>query len=106
MIFIWFNNFNNLDYTNLPQELFYKYDSDWKINLNGYYQLLKQNSFAERMVNLFKYDEYAYIKEQLSWINLKFIESNVIKEVRDVDEMTQLYLYLKSIVGERVITWR
>lgn len=86
------NNFNDL-----PNDLFYL-ENDEKITLNilGYVRLDTDMKFAEDMLNKLKYDEFAYVKEQLKWLELEdtFNENNLVEMVVDEEVVDNLEDFL------------
>ena len=96
----------NRDFDKLPKDIFYIDKlGKWKINIIGYARLIKDNKFANHMVDLFKKDyKFAFIKEQLSWINLEntFNENNLMENVMDNEDLNNIEIYLQSLVGVRL----
>lgn len=83
--------------------LFYKDNDGWKLNKIGYLILCHNIEFCRKMIQKF-YNEgkNAFIKEQLSWIKLKYNKDNWIEEVINNEEVNDLINYLNSIVGKRL----
>lgn len=94
------NDFKKLE---LLGDVVYKnyFDSEFKYNTVGGARLLRDKSFANEMLEQFKYDDYAYAKEQLKWLELSdtFDKENTIEEVILNSDIESLEEYLDSIVG-------
>ncbi|GBF32260.1 hypothetical protein DCCM_0453 [Desulfocucumis palustris] len=88
-------------------ELFYRSqkNGNWKLNKGGYYRLIKDIKFAAYMVNKFEEEgEFAFITEQLSWLELgyTFDEMNLIEDVVLNEDVMKLEDYLESIIGKKL----
>src|SRR5690606_28634612 len=62
-------------------------------------------NFAKYMIEKFENeDEFAFIREQLSWLGLSdnFCKDNLIEDVIIDEEVITLEEYLESIVGEKL----
>ncbi|MDK2584228.1 DEAD/DEAH box helicase family protein [Romboutsia sedimentorum] len=85
------------DLKSLPNDIFYlDNDEKIKVNLLGHARLYKDKWFAEDVIEKFRYDKFAYIKEQLKWIGLEstFNEENLIEMVVDEEVMENLESFL------------
>lgn len=88
---------NNPSY---PKDIFYLDENmEYTINLLGHARLFKDNIFCEDIRNKLYDDEFAYIKEQLSWLQLEdtFSESNLIEDVVDVEDIEKLEDFLERM---------
>jgi hypothetical protein len=94
------NNFKKLV---LLGDVVYKshFTNEFKYNPVGGTRLFKDRSFANEMIEQFKYDDYAYVKEQLKWLELSdtFDKENTIEDVILNSDIESLEQYLESIVG-------
>ncbi|WP_186430059.1 DEAD/DEAH box helicase family protein [Clostridium sp. BSD9I1] len=98
---------NNLDSIGKLNDLFYrnKENGQWSINKVGDLRLDIDKCFAEEMVKKFKKDcNFAFIKEQLKWLNLKhtFDESNLLEDVILQDDIETLENYLNTMLDKRL----
>lgn len=92
-------NFDKLD-----KDIFIKEDCGWKINTIGHARLIKDNTFAVNMKDKFNDEgEFAYIKEQLSWIGLEnnFNEDDLIEDTVDKSNLKELEMFLKGSFESR-----
>lgn len=95
------NNFKKLE--SLGDVVFKShYNNEFKVNPIGYARLIKDKAFANEMIEQFKYDDYAYVREQLKWLELSdtFDKKNTIEEVILDSDIESLEEYLESIVGK------
>ena len=94
------NDFKSLQ---LFSDVIYKSDfnNEFKYNTVGGARLLRDRSFANEIVEQFKYDDYAYIKEQLKWLRLEdtFDKQNTIEDVILDSDIETLEQYLEIILG-------
>ncbi|XZJ40580.1 hypothetical protein ACSXCW_02740 [Clostridium perfringens] len=98
------NNINEFkrkynDNTNYPKDLFYlNPNMEYEVNLLGYARLFNDNVFCKVIRDKLIDDEFAYIKEQLSWLGLEntFYKSNLIENVVDTDDVEKLEEFLES----------
>lgn len=100
-----FNKTYDNKLSELDDTLFYRDRNTKEININklGYARLIKDNSFAMTMIEKFHSDKnFAYIKEQLSWLELShtFSEENLIIDVMEDDTMDLLREFLKKAYEE------
>lgn len=89
----------NNDLNKPPNDIFYlDKNNKWTINDLGYARVIKDKAFALTMVEKFEEDKFAYIKEQLKWLDLEntFAEYNLIEDVADEDEVESLEFWLKK----------
>lgn len=97
----------NRDLDKLPKDIFYiDKEQNWKVNPMGYTRLLKDNKFAEFMLDEFKLDyKFAFIYIQLGWLGLSdtFNEANLIEDVVDNDDTDKLDKELEKIFNEEII---
>lgn len=102
----------NNDLDKLPYDIFYlNKDNKWTINDLGYVRVYNDRDFANNMIELFetgndgKRDRFAYIKEQLRWLQLEstFDELNLIEDVADDEEVETLKEFLDKCIGEKVL---
>ena len=97
------NNISKID-----EEIFYlssNAEHKWTVNLAGSVRLYKDNNFAEYMLAKFKEDkQFAYVKEQLKWLELEdtFDEENLIDNVVDVVEVKKLEQFLENMTNKRL----
>lgn len=93
------SKFNN-NYHSLPQDIFYLNNSnEWCLNELGIERLNIDIKFATKMVEKFKKDKnFAFIKEQLSWLNLEdiFDKNNLIEDVVDEGNVEMLRVFLEE----------
>lgn len=103
-----FNIKFDVDYKKLGQHcnLFFKDVNNadkWTINLTALAMFRKQKAFYELMKGLFELDkENAFIKQQLSWINRPYSETNWIEEVVDNSKSQLLEEYLENLYINQV----
>ncbi|MCX0413780.1 hypothetical protein, partial [Clostridium perfringens] len=93
------------DNTNYPKDLFHlNKDMEYTVNLLGYARLFNDNTFCKDIKNKLYNDEFAYIKEQLSWLGLEdtFDKNNLIEDVVDIEDIERLEDFLERIVGQRL----
>jgi len=99
------NNFKELV---LLGDVVYKshYNNEFMYNLIGGARLFKDKVFANEMIEKFKYDKYAFIKEQLLWIGKEdtFDECNIIGDIILDTEIETLESYLESIEGKKLFS--
>ena len=87
----------------LPENLFYISNGRWKLNTIGYARLSKDYEFALKMVQSFKdYGEFAYIYEQLNWLNMYFDPTKLIRDVVDSREHEDMQEYIEKIRGKKL----
>lgn len=90
----------NYDFDKVPKDIFYlDKKNEWKINLLGMARVYKDKEFAEKMGEAFKgHDRYAFIKEQLRWLELSntFSENNLIENIADKDEIDSMEKFLED----------
>jgi len=91
----------------IHQDLFYLNEetNEWTINRIGLQRLESDIAFAAYMVVSFKiFREYAFVKEQLSWIGLlhTFSESNLIENVIPKEVKETLESYLSKVEGKKL----
>lgn len=94
-----FKHTYNMDLNNIYPELFYlDKNNEWSLNVTGYARLLKDNDFACQMAEAFNVDEFAFIKEQLKWLERdnEFNEENFIQNVPDDEDVTLLAEFLEN----------
>jgi len=98
------NNFKDLV---VLGDVVYKSDfnNEFKFNPVGGTRLMKDTMFADGMIEQFKYDDYAYAKEQLKWLELSdtFNKENTIEDVILDSDIASLEEYLDSIVGKEML---
>ena len=98
----------NREYKKLPQDILYlDNEGKWNINPMGYSRLTKDNNFAEYMIEQFKNDyKFAFIKEQLLWLNLinTFNEKNLIENIIDKDDVDMLDKWIENHEGEKLFS--
>ncbi|MDU2123440.1 MAG: DEAD/DEAH box helicase [Clostridium celatum] len=92
--------FNN-DYKNkkLPEDIFYlNKKKEWTINKLGVARMELDRKHYQKMVDMMELDEFAFIKEQLSWLGLEdtFLEVNLIEDVVEDTTKNDLLLFLKD----------
>lgn len=105
-----FNAKYDYDYDKLPKDIFIlEKDKGWKINITGEIRLIKDKQFAEEMCNKFNKKDveakiFAYVKEQLLWIQQQqtFDIFNLICEVVDEEEIETLQNWLNDHIGEKL----
>lgn len=94
----------NRDVDKLPKDIFYlDKNGKWKININGTFRLHKDIEFATHMIESFKsIGEFAFILEQLSWINQEeeFSMENLIEDVIDNNDINNREQLLKEFYNE------
>lgn len=103
-----FNRKYKRDFTDLPKEIFYidKESGNFDINLLGFARFYKDKSFMENLVESFELDKkFAYIHEQLSWLELddSFNANNLIQGVIDDITKSELYQFLKDSYENEVL---
>ena len=107
------NQFNKIYDNNFKKlvslgDVIYKshYNNEFMTNPIGYTRLIRDRSFAKEMIDRFKYDEYAYVKEQLKWLEQEdnFNEENMIGDVILDSEIETLEQYLDSIVDKKLFS--
>lgn len=88
----------------VKQDLFYLdiKTNKWCLNECGYNKLLKDVAFIERMILELKNNKYAYIVEVMKWLELNFINVEIIEESIESDNSDKISEYLQSIVGEKL----
>lgn len=99
-----FQNKYNTKVEKAPKDIFYLHnDNQWIINRMGHARLLKDDDFAQQMIEAFteKKDKFAYVKEQLRWLELEetFDPCNLIVDIADVEEVNDLQTYLENNIG-------
>lgn len=95
----------NNDHHKVPTDIFYQdANNNWRINDIGIVRLDRDIKFAVKMELEFKSDEWAFIKEQLNWLNLghTFDEINFIENVVDEDDKCDLRGYLNCLFEDKV----
>lgn len=101
------NKFNckyNYEYNKLPNDIFILDENGWKINSIGEIRLINDKHFAQAMCKKFKGRKdieskvFAYVKEQLIWINQvdKFDMFRLIEEVVDDTSANELKEFLDN----------
>lgn len=104
-----FNNRYRNNMKKLPSELFYVKEGDgYVMNKLGYAKCVSDDHFYNDMVDKFskgKEKQYAFVKEQLSWIGQEkeFNIFNEILEVQDDEEINELEEQLKSIYDKKLV---
>ncbi len=97
---------NDLEKIGQVNQLFYRDNitGKWKVNLIGRVRLLKDMKFYKEMEKRFKNDEFAFIKQQLEWLELEdtFDESNMIENIPSIEDSLRLEQYLNNIEGQRL----
>lgn len=95
----------NYDLSKIKDTIFYLDNGKYCINKMGAYRTYKNKSFSSKIYNAIKDDEFAYIKEQLSWLNLQdtFNKNNLIEDVVDENEVQDLENYLKDIFDNKKV---
>ncbi|NRT32625.1 hypothetical protein BJV38_004790 [Clostridium beijerinckii] len=96
----------NNDLDKLPHDIFYlDKDNKWTINDLGYARVIKDRYFAITMVEKFEKDKFAYIKEQLKWLELEntFAEFNLIEDVADDEEVKNLESFLENCLDRKIL---
>ncbi|SOC12906.1 superfamily II DNA or RNA helicase [Ureibacillus xyleni] len=100
----YFKSKYHLDHNKVPVELFYldEETNEWQQNPVGLRRLKLDYGFATEMVKAFKDDSFAYVKVQLSWLELDctFDESKLIEKVVDVEVVNELEMYLNGLIGK------
>lgn len=94
------------DFRKLPEDIFIKSkNGDFQINLLGYSRFYKDKRFIEDIQNKIKVDKFAYIKEQLKWLGQEetFDKSNLIEDIIDEDNKTELYQFLKDSYDNEIL---
>ncbi|MDK0890705.1 DEAD/DEAH box helicase [Clostridium perfringens] len=87
------------DNTNYPKDLFHlNKDMEYTVNLLGYARLFNDNTFCKDIRNKLYNDEFAYIKEQLSWLGLEdtFDKNDLIEDVVDIEDIERLEDFLEK----------
>lgn len=95
-----FDNINHLFYRDMKT-------GDYKVNVNGQVRTGLDLEFYMNMEKRFDKDgEFAYIKQQLDWLNINetFSPLNEITDVVLDEDIDTLEEYLKSIVGEKLFS--
>lgn len=91
---------NNLN--KVPHDIFYlDKNNEWEINLLGSSRLHNDIKFSKNMLEKFKHDKFAFVKEQLKWLDLEdtFDKFNLIENVVDNEEVESLEKYLEDNIG-------
>lgn len=67
--------------------------------------MIKDRYFAITMVEKFEKDKFAYIKEQLKWLELEntFAEFNLIEDVADDEEVKNLESFLENCLDRKIL---
>ncbi|MCD3217808.1 DEAD/DEAH box helicase [Clostridium botulinum C] len=94
---------NNVE--GLNNQIFFNQNGQWQVNNIGAYKLNLDIWFMKRMINRFNTEgEFAFVKEQLEWINLghTFNENNLIGNVVDDSDKNKFIDYLENIVGKKL----
>lgn len=100
--------FNN-DYKNkkLPEDIFYlNKKKEWTINKLGVARMELDRKHYQKMVDMMELDEFAFIKEQLSWLGLEdtFNEANLIEDVVEDSSVSGLESKLDELFGNVYLT--
>lgn len=77
----------------------------WCLNGLGYARFVKDYNFSMYMVDKFENDDFAYIKEQLSWLGLEhtFNINSMIESVIDDEDIKNLEGYLENCFVNKII---
>jgi superfamily II DNA or RNA helicase len=105
-----FNKKYDLDANKIPATIFYKDKESWEINAIGYYNFTQTLNFIDDMMDKLSRSKYAYILEQLSWLELEhtFNSDSLLGEIVNLadkeKEDFELKEYLSSIVDTEFLT--
>lgn len=94
----------NMDVNDIYPELFYlDKNNQWQLNTTGHKRLLKDYDFASQMIESFKVDKFAFIKEQLKWLGKEsdFNISNFIEDVASDSDIDELSIFLDSCYSNK-----
>lgn len=94
----------NLDDIGLYNNYFYRNIETgmWSLNHVSYSKLLSDVKMCRRMIRGIIKDNNAFVKEQLSWLGIRYKKNNYIKNVSDVEEVKNLEEYLDKLEGKKL----